>query len=110
VAMAAKPLAHAELEAHPILRPGQVGEGALIMTVDTPRWCGAEWTGHTGLRRVHEQGALRRSGSDVTRVEVQRGRIGEQACKDVGCLCGDESGFLLKATMAMGKRLWMYEV
>src|SRR5437899_1831761 len=110
VAMAAKPLAHAELEAHAILRPGQVGEGALIMTVDTPCWCGAEWTGHTGLRRVHEQGALRRSGSDVTRVEVQRGRIGEQACKDVGCLCGDESGFLLKATMAMGKRLWMYEV
>ena len=110
VAIAAKPLAHAELEAHAILRPGQVGEGALIMTVDTPRWCGAEWTWHTGLRRGHEQGDLRRSGIDVTRVDVQRGRIGEQACKDVGCLCGDESRFLLKTTMSTGKRLWMYEV
>ena len=109
-AIAAQPLAHAEREAHAILRPGQVGEGALIRTVDTPRWCGAEWTGHTGLRRGHAQRALRRSGIDVTRVEVQRGRIGEQACKDVGCLCGDDSGFLLKATMSMGKRLWMDEV
>ena len=110
VAIAAEPLVHAELHTYLIVRPGQVGEGALIMTVDTPRWCGAEWTWHTGLRRGHEQGDLRRSGIDVTRVDVQRGRIGEQACKDVGCLCGDESRFLLKTTMSTGKRLWMYEV
>ena len=80
------------------------------MAVDAARRCRAEWTRDTGLRRVHEQGDLRCSGIDVTRVEVQRGRIGEQACKDVGCLCGDESGFLLKATMSMGKRLWTHEV
>ena len=82
------------------------------MAVDAARRCRAKWTRtrDTGLRRVHEQGDLRCSGIDVTRFEVQRGRIGEQACEDVGCLCGDESGFLLKATMSMGKRMWMPEV
>ena len=110
MAIAAKPLADAQLEAHVVLRPRQIGQGPCVTAVDTPRRESAEGTWDTGLRRVHEQGDLRCSGIDVTRFEVQRGRIGEQACEDVGCLCGDESGFLLKATMSMGKRMWMPEV
>ena len=106
VARAAKPLADAALEAHVVLRPRQIGQGPCVTAVDTPRRESAEGTWDTGLRRVHAQGALRRSGLDVTRVEAPRGRIGEQAGKDVGCWWGDASGFLLKATMSMGKRLW----
>ena len=52
-AIAAKPLADAELEAHPILRPGQVRQGASIVTMDAPCWGGAQRTGCAGLRRLH---------------------------------------------------------
>ena len=37
-AIAAKPLAHPQLEAHTILRPGQISEGARVITMDAPRW------------------------------------------------------------------------
>ena len=75
VAIAAKPLADAQLEAHAIRRPGQVGQGALVVTVDAPRWGGAQRTGRGGLRRAHAQGDLRRGVIDLTRLEAQRGRI-----------------------------------
>ena len=44
-AIAAKPLAHAQLEAHPILCPGQVRQGAPIVTMDAPRGGGTQRTG-----------------------------------------------------------------
>src|SRR5882672_3942430 len=91
-----------------VLRPGEIGQGPCVTTVDTPRRDSAQWTGHAGLRRAYQEGNLRRSGVDVTGGKAQRGGIGEQAGKDVGCLCGDESGFLLKTTMSMGKRLWTH--
>jgi hypothetical protein len=74
--IAAKPFADAELEAHAILRPGQVGEGAFVMAVDALRRCGAERTGHAGLRRAHPQGDLRRGVIDMTRREAQPSGIG----------------------------------
>jgi len=74
-AIAAKPLAHTQLEAHPILRPGQVRQGAPIVTMDAPRRGGAQRTGGAGLRRLHAQGHLRRGVVDVTRLEAQHGRI-----------------------------------
>ena len=39
-AIAAEPLADAQLEAHAIVRPRQIGQGACVAAVDTPRW---EW-------------------------------------------------------------------
>jgi hypothetical protein len=66
---------HAELEAHPILRPGQVRQGAPIVTMDAPCWGGAQWPGGVGLRRLHAQGDLRRGVVDVTRLKAQHGRI-----------------------------------
>ena len=70
-AIAAKPLADAQLEAHPILRPGQVRQGAPIVTMDASRWGGAQRTGGAGLRRLHAQGDLRRGVVDVTRLKAQ---------------------------------------
>jgi len=69
-AIAAKPFADPQLEAHPILRPGQVRQGAPIVTMDAPRWSGAERTGRADLGRLHAQGDLRRGGVNVTRVEA----------------------------------------
>ena len=70
-AIAAKPLADTQLEAHPILRPGQVRQGAPIVTMDASRWSGAQRTGGAGLRRLHAQGDLRRGIVDVTRLKAQ---------------------------------------
>jgi hypothetical protein len=75
-AIAAKPFADAELEAHPILRPGQVRQGAPIVTMDTPRRSSAQRTGGAGLRRLHAQGDLRRGVVDLAGREAQHGRIG----------------------------------
>ena len=36
-AIAAKPFADAQLEGHPILRPGQVCQGPFVVTMDAPR-------------------------------------------------------------------------
>ncbi len=74
-AIAAKPFAHPQLETHPILRPGQVRQGAPIVTMDAPGWGGAQRTGGVGLRRLHAQGDLCRRVIDLTRLEAQRGRI-----------------------------------
>jgi hypothetical protein len=52
-AIVSKPLADAQLEGHPILRPGQVCQGAPRITMDAPRWRGAPRTGRAGLRRLH---------------------------------------------------------
>ena len=70
-AIAAKPLADAQLEAYPILGPGQVRQGAPIVTMDASRWGGAQRTGGAGRRRLHAQGDLRRSVVDVTRLKAQ---------------------------------------
>ena len=74
--IAAKPFADAQLETHPILRPGQVREGAPIVTMDAPRRGGAQRTGGAGLRRLHAQGDLGRGIIDLARLEAQHGRIG----------------------------------
>ena len=74
-AIAAKPLADAQLEAHAILRPGQVRQGAPIVTMDAPRRGSAQRTRGAGLRRLHAQGDLRRGVVDGTRLEAQHGRI-----------------------------------
>jgi hypothetical protein len=71
VAIRTKPFADTELEAHPILRPGQVHEGAPIVTMDALGWGGAQRTGGAGLRRLHAQGDLRRSVVDVTCLKAQ---------------------------------------
>ena len=71
VAITAKPLADTQLEAHPILRPGQVRQGAPVVTMDAPGWGGAQRTGCAGLRRLHAQGDLRRGVVDVTCLKAQ---------------------------------------
>src|SRR6266446_2188525 len=78
----AQPCADPQLEGHPILRPGQVCQGAPVVTMDTPRWSGTERTGRTDLGRLHAQGDLRRGVIDLTRLEAQRGRIGQQTGQD----------------------------
>src|SRR4030095_1195367 len=55
-----------QLEAHPILRPGQVRQGTPIITMDAPCWGGAQWTGGAGLRRLHARGDLRRGFINLT--------------------------------------------
>jgi hypothetical protein len=75
VTIAAEPLADAQLETHAVLRPRQIGQGPFVTAVDTPRRCGAQRTGHAGLRRAYPQGDLRRGVIDMTRLEAQCGRI-----------------------------------
>jgi len=85
-AIAAKPLAHTQLEAHPILPPGQVRQGAPIVTMDASGWGGAQRTGGVGLRRLHTQGDLRRGDCRSRRVEqdstngVRRHAIVDGSC------------------------------
>ena len=71
VAIAAKPLADAQLQPHTVLRPGQVRQGAPVVTMDASGWGGAQRTGGVGLRRLHAQGDLRRGVVDVTRLKAQ---------------------------------------
>src|SRR5205807_7726459 len=75
-AIGAKPLADAQLQPHTVLRPGQVGEGACVVTMDAPRWRGAERTGRADLGRLHGEGDLRRGVVDLAGFEMQQGRIG----------------------------------
>ena len=74
-AIAAKPFADAQLEVHPVLRPGQVCQGAPIVTMDAPRWGGTQRTGRAGLGRAHAQNDLCRGVIDGTGLEAQRGGI-----------------------------------
>ena len=64
--IAAEPLADAELEAHAVRCPRQIGQGPCVTTVDTPRGERTQRTGHVGLRRMHQERDLRRRGGDVT--------------------------------------------
>ena len=64
--IAAEPLADAELEAHAVRCPRQIGQGPCVTTVDTPRGERTQRTGHVGLRRVHQERDLCRRGVDVT--------------------------------------------
>ncbi len=73
--IAAKPFADLQLEVDPILRPGQVGQGAPIVTMDAPRWSGAERTGRAALGRLHAQDDLRGRIIDLADLKVQQGRI-----------------------------------
>ena len=104
-AIAAKPLADAELEAHAIMRPGQVGQGALIVTVDAPRWGGAQRTGRRGLRRAHAQGDLCRG---VSRPHTPRGAAwSHQVTSGSGrCVAGVEmkAGSSFHRCMSLGQR------
>jgi hypothetical protein len=74
--MAAKLLADAQPQAHAVLCPGQISQGAFVMAMDTTRLGSAERTRRRGLRRAHRERDLRRGGVDVTHGEVQRGDIG----------------------------------
>jgi hypothetical protein len=85
--IAAKPLADAQLQGHAILCPGQVRQGAPIITMDASRWRGAQRTGGAGLRRLHAQGDLGRGGVDVTRLKAQERGIRSQAGQDGGGWC-----------------------
>jgi len=75
-AIAAKPHTDTQLEAHTVLRPGQISEGARVITMDAPRWGGAQRTGRAGLRRLHAQGDLRWGVVNLAGLEAQHGRIG----------------------------------
>jgi len=72
VAIATKPLAHAQLEAYAIVRPGQIGHRAVVAAVETSSWGRAERTGHAGVRRPHPQSDLCRGSIDIPRVQGQR--------------------------------------
>jgi len=74
-AMTAKPLVGAELETYVVIRPGQIGQGPCVLAVDTPRWGGAQRTGHAGLRRAYRERDLCRRGVDVTGGKAERGGI-----------------------------------
>src|SRR5262249_44988571 len=73
---ASKPLADAQLQAHAIRRPREISQRPLIVTVDTMRRCGAEWTRCRELSRAHAQDDLCRGSIDGTRLQAQRGRVG----------------------------------
>ena len=64
------------MEAHTIIGPGQIREGARVITMDAPRWGVAQRTGRAGLGRAYVQGDLHGGLVDLTPLEVQRGRIG----------------------------------
>ena len=91
------------MEAHTIICPGQISEGARVSTMDAPRWGGAQRTGRAGLGRAYVQGDLRGGLIDLTHLEVQRGRIGQQAGQDGGGRCRDESDLLLSAMVSLGQ-------
>jgi hypothetical protein len=76
VGIVAKTLWDAQLKAHAVVRPGQIGQGPCIVAVETTRRDGAEWTGYAGLRRAHAQGDLYCGVIDGTGVEVYHGGIG----------------------------------
>ncbi len=75
-AIAAKPLADAQLETHAIVGPRQIGQGPGVLAVDTPCWCGTQRTRHARLRRTHQERDLRRGGVDIAGGKAQRGGIG----------------------------------
>jgi hypothetical protein len=81
-AIATQPRADAQLEAHPILGPGQIGAGALVVTMDAPGRGSAQRTGHAGLPRAHAQGTLCRGIIDLTCLKAQARGIREQTGKD----------------------------
>jgi len=83
-AVAAEPFAHAQLKAHTVLRPGQVRQGPFVVTMDAPGRGGAQRTGCAGLGCAHTQGDLGRGSIDLARLQVQRGRIGQEGGKDIG--------------------------
>jgi hypothetical protein len=99
--IAAKPWADAYLEVHPLLRPGQVGEGTPVVAMAAPRWSGAERPGRADLGRLHAQGELHGSLIDLTGLNGQQGRIREQTGKDLGGWSGDEGRVLLKASRSL---------
>jgi len=73
--MAAQPCADPQLKGDSRLRPGQVCQGAPIVTMDAPRGSGAERTGRADLGRRHAQGDLRGRLIDLAGLHVQQGRI-----------------------------------
>jgi len=76
VAIAAEPLADAQLQAHAVLRPRQIGQSPFIGTVDAMRRCRTERTWCGGRCRTHRDGDLCRGVVDVTGGEAQGGGIG----------------------------------
>ena len=70
--MAAHPLADAQLEAHAVVCPRQIGQGPCVPAVETPRRDSTQGTGHAGLRRAHQEGDLCCGGVDVTGSQMER--------------------------------------
>ena len=91
------------MKAHAILRPRQIGQDALVMTVDASCSGRAERTRYRGLGRTHPQSDPGRDVIDRICVEVQRSRIREYVREDSIKVCGDENGDLLIVTMRLLK-------
>lgn len=71
-AVTAKPPADAQLEAHAVVGPRQVGHRAVVAAGDTSGYGSAAWTGHAALRRAHPQRDLHRGSIDMPSVDGQR--------------------------------------
>ena len=99
-AIAAKPLADTQVKADAIRCPGQVRQGALVVTMDAPGRGGAQRTRRAALGRLHGEVicAAASSTSHASRRSVVAS--GNKRAKDVGGMSGDESGVLLKAIMS----------
>jgi hypothetical protein len=76
VAITAEPLAHAELQPHMIVCPGQIGEDPFVVAVDARRQSRAHRTGCIGLGRAHDESDLARGVIERTCFEAQQCGIG----------------------------------
>ena len=82
-----------------VCRGGRGGGDALPQRLTSLGWRTTDRG--AGLGRADAQGDLRGDLIDLTHLEVQRGRIGQQAGQDGESLSRDESGFLLPITRSL---------
>ena len=102
--IAAQPCADPQLEVHTGLRPQQISQRALIVTVDMMRRGGAQRTRCRSLGRAHAQGELCRGVINRPRLKAQERGLRYQAGKDRRGWCRDESGLLLPSRMSLEQR------
>ena len=91
----AKPLAHLELDAHRVGAPGDIGEGAVIPTVDAGGRSLAVRAGHLDRGGRHLEREGRRQIIKVPGLEGQGRGIGQKMGKQGEQGCGNESGVSL---------------
>lgn len=94
--MVTEKLAHAELQAHSVGAPQQIGHGPCIPAVDPGCLYRAERAGHRGLGRGHVERHLGSSLIDVARLQSQRRLIGQEAGKKSQNRCRNKSRVLLR--------------